>query len=66
MLFLDDITVLAEQLPRSPLRDYFRDYDRGANYDATCEYLLRRFIDLNQNPVIKQIYAHYTSATDTQ
>ena len=66
ILFLNKIDLFAEKLPRSPLEDYFPDYNGGNNYDAACDYLLHRFVSLNQSAVTKQIYAHYTCATDTQ
>ncbi|KAJ7759843.1 hypothetical protein B0H14DRAFT_2634300 [Mycena olivaceomarginata] len=46
--------------------DYFPDYQGGDNYDAACDYLLHRFVSLNQSAATKQICAHYTCATDTQ
>lgn len=66
ILFLNKIDLFAEKLPRSPLGDYFPDYMGGNNYDAACSYLLQRFVSLNQSAATKQIYAHYTCATDTQ
>lgn len=66
ILFLNKIDLFAEKLPRSPLGDYFPDYTGGDNYDAACDYLLHRFVSLNQSAATKQIYAHYTCATDTQ
>lgn len=66
ILFLNKIDLFAEKLPHSPLGDYFPDYTGGDNYDAACDYLLHRFVALNQNAATKQIYAHYTCATDTQ
>ncbi|KAG8956221.1 guanine nucleotide-binding protein subunit alpha [Tulasnella sp. 424] len=66
ILFLNKIDLFADKLPNSPLGDYFPDYTGGDNYDAACEYLLHRFVSLNQSPQSKQIYAHYTCATDTQ
>ncbi|GBE80515.1 Guanine nucleotide-binding protein subunit alpha [Sparassis crispa] len=66
ILFLNKIDLFAEKLPRSPLGDYFPDYQGGDNYDAACDYLLHRFVSLNQSAATKQIYAHYTCATDTQ
>ncbi|KLO11724.1 heterotrimeric G protein alpha subunit B [Schizopora paradoxa] len=65
ILFLNKIDLFAEKLPHSPLGDYFEDYTGGDNYDLACEYLLHRFVSLNQNAATKQIYAHYTCATDT-
>jgi len=66
ILFLNKIDLFAEKLPYSPLGDYFTDYTGGDNYDAACDYLLHRFVSLNQAAATKQIYAHYTCATDTQ
>jgi guanine nucleotide-binding protein G(i) subunit alpha len=66
ILFLNKIDLFADKLPRSPLGDYFPDYAGGDDYDAACNYLLNRFVSLNQSAATKQIYAHYTCATDTQ
>lgn len=66
ILFLNKIDLFAEKLPYSPLGDYFPDFHGGDNYDAACDYLLHRFVSLNQSAASKQIYAHYTCATDTQ
>jgi guanine nucleotide-binding protein subunit alpha len=65
ILFLNKIDLFADKLPRSPLGDYFPDYTGGADYNSACEYLLQRFVSLNQSAATKQIYAHYTCATDT-
>lgn len=65
ILFLNKIDLFAEKLPRSPLGDYFPDYAGGPDYNSACEYLLQRFVSLNQSAATKQIYAHYTCATDT-
>jgi len=66
ILFLNKIDLFAEKLPHSPLGEYFPDFAGGDNYDAACDYLLHRFVSLNQSAATKQIYAHYTCATDTQ
>ena len=63
---MNKIDLFAEKLPKSPLGDYFPDYTGGDSYDAACAYLLNRFVSLNQSAATKQIYAHYTCATDTQ
>jgi len=65
ILFLNKIDLFRDKLSRSPMNKYFADYDGGDNYDAACEYLLNRFVSLNQSD-IKQIYTHFTCATDTQ
>jgi len=66
ILFLNKIDLFAEKLPISPMSDYFPDFTGGDNYDLACSYLLQRFLSLNQAASSKQIYHHYTCATDTQ
>jgi len=65
ILFLNKIDRFKEKLPKSPMNKYFPDYEGGNNYDAACDYILGRFVSLNQSD-IKQIYTHFTCATDTQ
>lgn len=36
----------------------------GSDYAAACDYILNRFVSLNQAET-KQIYTHFTCATDT-
>jgi guanine nucleotide-binding protein G(i) subunit alpha len=36
----------------------------GADYQSACDYILNRFVSLNQQET-KQIYTHFTAATDT-
>ncbi|KAJ3086117.1 guanine nucleotide-binding protein subunit alpha, partial [Phlyctochytrium bullatum] len=43
---------------------YFPDYQGGGDYDSACDYILNRFVSLNQSDQ-KQIYTHFTCATDT-
>jgi len=65
ILFLNKIDLFREKLSKSPMKNYFPDYDGGADYDTACNYLLNRFVSLNQSDT-KQIYTHFTCATDTQ
>ncbi|KAJ3268038.1 guanine nucleotide-binding protein subunit alpha, partial [Borealophlyctis nickersoniae] len=64
ILFLNKIDLFREKLPRSPMAKYFPDFTGGDSYDAACEYILNRFVSLNQSDQ-KQIYTHFTCATDT-
>ncbi|KAI8804579.1 guanine nucleotide binding protein, alpha subunit [Cladochytrium replicatum] len=64
ILFLNKIDLFKDKLPRSPISKYFPDYSGGDNYEAACEYILNRFVSLNQSDQ-KQIYTHFTCATDT-
>jgi len=64
ILFLNKIDRFKEKLPVSPMKTYFPDYEGGANYEAACDYILNRFVSLNQHET-KQIYTHFTCATDT-
>ncbi|KAI8335208.1 G-alpha protein [Blakeslea trispora] len=66
ILFLNKIDLFAEKLPRSPLGDFFPDYNGGNSYDAACQYLLQKFVSLNTRADTKQIYTHLTCATETK
>ncbi|KAJ1910876.1 guanine nucleotide-binding protein subunit alpha [Tieghemiomyces parasiticus] len=64
ILFLNKIDLFRAKLPKSPLDQYFPDYEGGTNYDRACDYLHKRFVSLNQSDK-KQVYTHFTCATDT-
>ncbi|KAF7720909.1 hypothetical protein EC973_005784 [Apophysomyces ossiformis] len=65
ILFLNKIDIFKEKLLRSPVSKYFPDYTGSANdFKAAADYFRIRFEKLNRNPT-KQIYTHYTVATDT-
>ncbi|KAG0253388.1 guanine nucleotide-binding protein subunit alpha [Actinomortierella ambigua] len=64
ILFLNKIDRFREKLPISPMKKYFPDYEGGDDYDQACQYILNRFVSLNLSDV-KQIYTHFTCATDT-
>lgn len=68
ILFLNKIDLFKEKLPISPLSDYFSDFQPPANqadmYNAASEYIVGRFVSLNQSPQ-KTIYSYFTSAVDT-
>ena len=66
ILFLNKIDLFAEKLPRSPLSNYFNDYMGGNKYEAACQYLLNRFVSLHTGAESKQVYTHFTCATDTK
>jgi len=64
ILFLNKIDLFKEKLARSPIEPYFPDYTGGPDFNAACEYFAGRFVSLNQSSA-KQIYTHFTCATDT-
>ncbi|CEP15179.1 hypothetical protein [Parasitella parasitica] len=66
ILFLNKTDLFKQKLPKSPLVDYFPDY-QGANddYEKASSYLMQRFISLNGSTQ-KQVYTHLTCATDTE
>lgn len=66
ILFLNKIDIFKEKLPKHPLSENFPDFTGPENnYDAASDYILNRFVSLNQSDT-KQIYTHFTCATDTQ
>ncbi|KAK3829218.1 MAG: guanine nucleotide-binding protein subunit alpha [Benniella sp.] len=64
ILFLNKIDRFKEKLPISPMSNYFPDYEGSDDYDEASEYIMNRFVSLNMTDT-KQIYTHFTCATDT-
>ena len=60
LLILNKAALFKAKLVYSPLEKYFPDYKGGSAYDAACEYVLNRFVYLNQHDE-RQIYAHFVS-----
>ncbi|RIA93916.1 guanine nucleotide binding protein, alpha subunit [Glomus cerebriforme] len=65
ILFLNKIDIFREKIKHSPVKKYFPDY-QGQNEDfkQTSYYFKRRFQRLNRSDS-KEIYPHFTNATDT-
>ncbi|KAJ3282851.1 guanine nucleotide-binding protein subunit alpha [Borealophlyctis nickersoniae] len=64
ILFLNKIDLLKEKLQRSPIKNYFPQYEGPNEFEPACEYFAHRFVALNRTPE-KKIYIHFTFATDT-
>ncbi|KAI8059352.1 guanine nucleotide binding protein, alpha subunit [Gongronella butleri] len=65
ILFLNKIDIFKEKLPKHPLKESFPDFVGPNTYDAASDFILNRFVSLNQSDS-KQIYTHFTCATDTE
>ncbi|KAI9033611.1 G-alpha protein [Phycomyces nitens] len=66
ILFLNKIDLFQEKIKRSPMNVYFKDYMGGNHYESARQYLLHRFVSLNTQADTKQVYTHFTCATDTK
>lgn len=67
ILFLNKIDLFKEKLltGSSPIRDYFPDYTGGPrDIKKAQEYFANKFRNLVRQPN-KELYVHYTNATDT-
>jgi guanine nucleotide-binding protein subunit alpha len=52
-------------LPKSPLAKYFPEYTGPADeFEPASQFMVEKFSSLNQSQE-KQIYSHFTCATDT-
>lgn len=65
VLFLNKIDVFEDKILYTPIEDFFDDYEGGADFEEAKEYFKDRFLSLNNNEK-REIYTHYTCATDTQ
>jgi guanine nucleotide-binding protein G(i) subunit alpha len=65
ILFLNKVDLFREKIENGHLlSNTFPDYQGPNTYEHTSQYLMYRFLDLN-NSKNKQIYTHFTCATDT-
>ncbi|EGD76410.1 guanine nucleotide-binding protein G(o) subunit alpha [Salpingoeca rosetta] len=65
ILFLNKTDLFSQKIARTPLSQYFPEYDGPPNDAAAArKFILSKFLALNRNPK-KTIYEHFTCATDT-
>lgn len=65
ILFLNKKDLFEEKIAKSPLTICFKDYDGEDNYAAASEYIKEQFEAANKTNSMKEIYTHFTCATDT-
>ncbi|KAJ3423775.1 guanine nucleotide-binding protein g(o) subunit alpha [Anaeramoeba flamelloides] len=64
ILFLNKRDLFEKKIQKVDLNICFEDYEGGCNYENGSEFMKNTFISLN-NVENRQIYTHYTCATDT-
>ncbi|CEP07538.1 hypothetical protein [Parasitella parasitica] len=67
ILFLNKIDIFREKIGHNHLLSNTFPGFKGANsYEETSQYVLQKFLTLNKESETKQIYTHFTCATDTE
>jgi len=64
ILFFNKSDLFREKIAKYPLRNLFPDYTGTDDYDSATTFLEQEF--LKRNHYKKQIYCHFTCATDTR
>lgn len=64
ILLLNKFDIFQEKLKVKPLENHFPEYSGGNDVEAAKEFVRYMFVSLNKTPT-KQIYTHFTCATDT-
>uniref|UniRef100_A0A8C0HSL8 Guanine nucleotide-binding protein G(i) subunit alpha-2 n=1 Tax=Buteo japonicus TaxID=224669 RepID=A0A8C0HSL8_9AVES len=66
ILFLNKKDLFEEKIVHSPLAICFPEYTGANKYDEAAGYIQSKFEDLNKRKDTKEIYTHFTCATDTK
>lgn len=65
ILFLNKKDLFEDKILRSPLSICYPEYKGGNTFDECSSYIQMKFENLNKRKDQKQIYTHFTCATDT-
>ncbi|KAK6318853.1 hypothetical protein J4Q44_G00100640, partial [Coregonus suidteri] len=66
ILFLNKKDLFEEKITCSPLAICYPEYTGANKYDEAASYIQTKFEDLNKKKDTKEIYTHFTCATDTK
>ncbi|XP_015259786.1 PREDICTED: guanine nucleotide-binding protein G(i) subunit alpha-1-like [Cyprinodon variegatus] len=66
ILFLNKKDLFEDKISKSPLTICFPDYEGQNTYEDGATYIQLRFEDLNKRRDVKEVYTHFTCATDTK
>ncbi|MED6264109.1 Guanine nucleotide-binding protein G(i) subunit alpha-1 [Characodon lateralis] len=66
ILFLNKKDLFEDKISKSPLTICFPDYEGPNTYEDGATYIQFRFEDLNKKRDVKEVYTHFTCATDTK
>ncbi|XP_062402848.1 guanine nucleotide binding protein (G protein), alpha inhibiting activity polypeptide a [Sardina pilchardus] len=64
--FLNKKDLFEEKIKRSPLTICYPEYTGGNTYEEAAAFIQCQFEDLNKRKDTKEIYSHFTCATDTK
>ncbi|KAM9785637.1 guanine nucleotide-binding protein G(i) subunit alpha [Neosynchiropus ocellatus] len=66
ILFLNKKDLFEDKIGKSSLTICYPEYAGGDSYEETSAFIQKQFEDLNKKKNSKEIYTHFTCATDTK
>lgn len=65
ILFMNKVDLFKNKIEKVDLNVCFEEYSGGCNFEKASEYIKSKYQELNKHKETKQIFAHFTCATDT-
>jgi GTPase SAR1 family protein len=66
IIFFNKMDFFEEKLKKVDLSVCFSDYTGGKNIEAAKKFISQKFMDLNKNKKNREVYSHFTTATETE
>ncbi|KAM0746954.1 guanine nucleotide binding protein, alpha subunit [Meredithblackwellia eburnea MCA 4105] len=65
ILFLNKVDLFRERLANVSLATFYPEYTRGEDFESCCDFMLKKFQSVDRRGDSRELFTHFTHATDT-